>query len=143
MHHFENRRTAKSWRCGCCSETSRSVLHITGEWNNDKRHGRGICKFADGVKFRGEWEEDGWVQTATEPSQCRAAGTGLHQSIAGESATFQIEVNAFGSQICGPPEVSASAVASLMSETCTGLHQSIAGESATFQIEVNALDLRM
>ena len=29
-----------------------------------KRHGQGFCKFADGVKFRGEWEDDGWVQVS-------------------------------------------------------------------------------
>ncbi|KAK9866675.1 hypothetical protein WJX84_002407 [Apatococcus fuscideae] len=66
--------------------------HYKGDWKNDKRHGRGLCKFAaDGVKFRGEWEEDGWVQTAAEPALCRAAGRGLHQSVAGQTATFQIE----------------------------------------------------
>ncbi len=68
-----------------------------------------------------------------------AAGPGLHQNIAGKSATFEIEVNAFGSQICAPPEVSASAVASLMSETCTGLHQSIAGRNASFRIKAGHL----
>lgn len=25
-----------------------------GEWHNDKRHGQGVCKFADGRKFKGE-----------------------------------------------------------------------------------------
>ena len=63
-----------------------------GDWKNDKRHGRGKCKFADGAKFRGEWEEDGWVQTSAEPSLCNAARKGLHQSVAGETAGFRIEV---------------------------------------------------
>ena len=35
-----------------------------GDWVAGKRHGQGFCKFADGVKFRGEWEDDGWVQVS-------------------------------------------------------------------------------
>jgi len=29
-------------------------LLAAGEWRADKRHGQGVCKFADGRKFRGE-----------------------------------------------------------------------------------------
>ena len=35
---------------------------MPGDWVAGKRHGQGFCKFADGIKFRGEWEDDGWVQ---------------------------------------------------------------------------------
>eukprot|EP00976_Prorocentrum_cordatum_P070683 1180022-Prorocentrum_minimum.AAC.1 len=38
-----------------------------GEWKADKRHGYGVCYFADGEKFRGEWEDDMWVQSSADP----------------------------------------------------------------------------
>ncbi|KAK9861171.1 hypothetical protein WJX84_008535 [Apatococcus fuscideae] len=74
---------------GICTFANRD--RYKGEWKDDKRHGRGTCKFADGIKFRGEWEEDGWVQTVADPAFCKAAGTGLHRSTVGETASFQIE----------------------------------------------------
>ena len=39
-----------------------AATSVAGEWVAGKRHGQGFCKFADGVRFRGEWEDDGWVQ---------------------------------------------------------------------------------
>ena len=110
-----------------------------GEWRADKRHGQGICKFADGRKFRGapsacllpgipgaaglrfccscrgrrkcdhcwfldclpllacpvgEWEDDGWVQSAADPQQCRVAGPGVTKAVAGQRAELVIEVGA-------------------------------------------------
>ena len=60
---------------------------------NDKRHGQGICHFADGNVFRGEWQEDHWVQSEAEPSLCRVAGPGLSMCTAGRPATFTILVS--------------------------------------------------
>jgi len=58
-----------------------------------KRHGQGFCKFADGVKFRGEWEDDGWVQSAADPVRSKVLpAPGLCRAVAGQQATFSIEV---------------------------------------------------
>ena len=57
-----------------------------------KRDGQGFCKFADGVKFRGEWEADGWVQSAADPARCKVLpAPGLCRAVAGQEATFSIE----------------------------------------------------
>ena len=65
----------------------------TGDWVAGKRHGQGFCKFADGIKFRGEWEDDGWVQSAADPARCKVLpAPGLCRAVAGVEATFTIEV---------------------------------------------------
>lgn len=40
----------------------------------------------------GEWEDDGWVQSAAEPSKCRVAGPGITRAVAGQQAEFLIQV---------------------------------------------------
>ena len=32
------------------------------------RHGYGVCSYADGTKFRGEWEDDCWLQSTADPT---------------------------------------------------------------------------
>ncbi len=63
-----------------------------GEWQNDKRHGFGICKFADGTKFKGEWEADAWVQSLADAHNSKASGPGLARAVAGAATTFEIKV---------------------------------------------------
>lgn len=65
---------------------------MPGEWLRDARHGRGVCKFADGTRFKGEWEADAWVQSAAAPSRCRVAGAGVTHATAGVEASFVIQV---------------------------------------------------
>lgn len=40
----------------------------------------------------GEWDDDGWVQSAADPQNCRLAGPGITKAIAGKKAEFAIEV---------------------------------------------------
>ena len=35
-----------------------------GEWRHGRRHGYGEVVFADGVRFRGRWQDDCWVQVS-------------------------------------------------------------------------------
>jgi len=65
---------------------------IAGNWKDDKRHGQGTCLFADGTRFRGEWEEDAWLQSAAEPALTRVSGPGLTKALAGQTASFVIQV---------------------------------------------------
>ena len=65
-----------------------------GDWARDRRHGWGVCRFADGAKFRGEWEDDAWVQSLADPGRCRAKGPGLSRAVAGAEAAFLISVHA-------------------------------------------------
>ncbi len=65
---------------------------IAGNWKDDKRHGQGTCLFADGTRFRGEWEEDAWLQSAAEPALTRVSGPGLTAALAGHTASFVIQV---------------------------------------------------
>ncbi len=58
------------------------------------RHGWGVCKYADGPKFRGEWKEDAWVQSLADPGRCRAKGPGLSRAVSGKEAAFLISVRA-------------------------------------------------
>ena len=62
-----------------------------GEWANDERHGYGVCEYADGSKFRGEWEEGCWLQSTADPTFTRVHGSGLSRGIVGEPTTFCIE----------------------------------------------------
>ena len=64
----------------------------SGQWKCDKRHGQGICLFADGTRFRGEWEEDAWLQSAADPTLCKVSGLGLAKALAGQTASFAIQV---------------------------------------------------
>jgi len=65
---------------------------VAGKWKDDKRHGQGTCLFADGTRFRGEWEEDAWLQSAAEPALTRVSGPGLTKALAGHTASFVIQV---------------------------------------------------
>ena len=73
-----------------------------GEWAGDRRHGWGMCRFADGARFKGEWEEDAWVQSLAEARRCRAKGPGLSRAAAGAEATFLISVHAPAPLCAGP-----------------------------------------
>ncbi|DBB01026.1 TPA: hypothetical protein ACH3X1_000926 [Trebouxia sp. C0004] len=68
-----------------------SMLQGTSNWKDDKRHGQGTCLFADGTRFRGEWEEDAWLQSAAEPALTRVSGPGLTKALAGQTASFVIQ----------------------------------------------------
>ena len=68
------------------------LLMIAGNWKNDKRHGQGTCLFADGTRFRGEWEEDAWLQSAAELALTRVSGPGLTRALAGQTASFVIQI---------------------------------------------------
>ena len=63
---------------------------ISGEWKCDKRHGQGVCLFADGTHFRGEWEEDAWLQSAADPALSKVVG--VTDGLAGQGASFIIQV---------------------------------------------------
>ena len=63
-----------------------------GEWVNGQRQGYGICKFADGSKFKGEWEGNAWVQSLAHRGHTKAKGPGLSRACAGSPATFTILV---------------------------------------------------
>lgn len=67
---------------------------MPGGWAGDKRHGWGVCKFADGARFKGEWDADAWVQGLADPSRCRAKGAGLSRAVAGVPSSFAISVPA-------------------------------------------------
>lgn len=62
-----------------------------GEWRHDKRHGQGICLFADGTKFKGEWEDDAWLQSAADPLHSQVQG--LADALAGQQTCFTIQVS--------------------------------------------------
>jgi hypothetical protein len=62
-----------------------------GEWESDMRHGYGVCTYADGSKYRGEWEEDCWLQSTADPAFTKVFGPGLSRGLAGEATTFGIE----------------------------------------------------
>ena len=63
----------------------------TGRMGKDMRHGYGVCSYADGTKFRGEWEDDCWLQSTADPTFTRVHGPGLSRGIAGEPSIFVIE----------------------------------------------------
>ena len=58
----------------------------------DNRQGEGICQFANGNFFRGEWQEGCWLQSEAEPSLCRVSGTGLAHAKAGTDTVLSILV---------------------------------------------------
>ena len=68
---------------------------VSGAWKGGKRHGPGVCHFADGTVFRGQWEEDAWLQSPAEPSLCTVAGPGLSHAVAGQQAAFSIQVGCY------------------------------------------------
>ena len=70
--------------------SSRAVTPSAGEWRCDKRHGQGVCRFADGSHFRGEWEDDVWLQSAADPALSKV--TGLTDGLAGQLTSFTIQV---------------------------------------------------
>jgi len=74
-----------------CWARRQHLLGPAGDWAGDRRHGHGVCRFADGTVFRGEWEADAWVQSLAEPRLCRLTGLGLSRALAGQPATFLIE----------------------------------------------------
>ena len=136
-----------------------------GEWQADKRHGQGICKFADGRKFRGaaracllpgildavwaalelqlpqmqddcpnccvlgcspllacpagDWEDDGWVQSAADPQHCRVAGPGVTKAVAGQRADLIIEVGAPACLPARPPAACLPAARCLLPASCS------------------------
>ena len=59
---------------------------------NDRRQGHGICKFADGSKFSGQWDNGAWMQSLADPALTKLGGIGLTQATAGCDATFLIKV---------------------------------------------------
>jgi hypothetical protein len=61
-----------------------------GDWENDTRHGYGACSYADGSVFRGEWEEDCWLQSTADPTFTKVSGPGLSRGVAGEDTVFTI-----------------------------------------------------
>lgn len=63
---------------------------LPGEWRCDKRHGQGVCRFADGTHFRGQWEEDAWLQSAADPALSKVVG--LTDALAGQPTSFTIQV---------------------------------------------------
>ena len=65
-----------------------------GHWQAGQRQGQGLCKFADGTKFLGEWEEDCWLQSVAEPSLSRVCGKGLTRCVAGCPTMFFIQAGA-------------------------------------------------
>lgn len=65
---------------------------LQGMWRAGRRHGLGLCLFADGVRFYGHWRDDAWCQTAAHPRLCRATGDGLERAVAGRQATFLLQV---------------------------------------------------
>lgn len=40
----------------------------------------------------GDWEDDGWLQSAADPEHCRVAGPGVTRAVAGQQAELVIEV---------------------------------------------------
>lgn len=65
----------------------------TGAWRDDKRHGFGRCKFADGARFAGRWEDDGWVQSMADAARSGVAPQCLPlRSTAGADCCFTIQV---------------------------------------------------
>lgn len=56
--------------------------------------------FADGLMFRGAWEDGEWLQSAAEPALCRMAGEGLRGAVAGQRAEFVIQVGAAAAVSC-------------------------------------------
>jgi hypothetical protein len=77
-----------------------------GEWKLDRRHGYGVCFFADGTKFRGEWEEDCWVQSTADPEFSKVLGPGLARGVAGEDTIFGVEARdeMKNKRLCGGDE---------------------------------------
>ena len=78
-----------SWPVATNSHAMAQSL-ISGEWECDKRHGQGVCLFADGTCFRGEWEEDAWLQSAADPALSKVVG--LTDGLAGQRTSFSIQV---------------------------------------------------
>lgn len=78
-------------RCACSKGSQ--MCDAAGNWVDGKREGEGICQFADGRLFRGEWQEDSWLQSEAEPSLSKLAGAGLAQAVAGADASFSIIVS--------------------------------------------------
>ena len=66
---------------------------LSGEWRCDKRHGQGVCRFADGTHFRGEWEEDAWLQSAADPALSKVMG--LTDGLAGQLTSFTIQMQPY------------------------------------------------
>lgn len=79
----------------CSERTGCQICDAAGNWVNGKREGEGICQFADGRLFRGDWQEDSWLQSEAEPSLSKLAGAGLAQAVAGADASFSIIVSTF------------------------------------------------
>jgi hypothetical protein len=62
-----------------------------GAWQHGKRHGVGVCEFAEsGRRFRGAWERDAWVQSTADPALCKLRGPGLARAVAGAPARFAL-----------------------------------------------------
>lgn len=82
-----------------CSISSSRSLGINqpcsagaGAWEAGRRHGHGLCLFADGTKFEGQWEWDVWVQTAACPKRTTVEGWGSARAVAGFPSNFTIKV---------------------------------------------------
>ena len=74
-----------------CAFLTFECCGLQGEWKFDKRHGYGVCTYKDGLKYRGEWEEDCWLQSTADPVFTKVFGPGLSRGIAGEVTMFMIE----------------------------------------------------
>ena len=83
---FHNISSRESFLMFTCCASARQ-----GEWESDMRHGYGVCTYADGSKYRGEWEEDCWLQSTADPALTKVFGPGLSRGIAGEPTMFCIE----------------------------------------------------
>lgn len=35
-------------------------MHSHCEWQNGKRHGKGVCTYGDGAMYDGEWQNGKW-----------------------------------------------------------------------------------
>ena len=82
---------SKAWRM----VTSGTISCAAGGWQQDKRHGFGRCRFADGMRFAGRWEADGWVQSAADAARSSIAAECLPlRATAGCDCCFSIQVRA-------------------------------------------------
>ena len=75
-----------------CSLSAEEAAASAGQWAKDRRQGPGICKFADGSKFSGQWDNDAWIQSMADRALSKLGGVGLTQATAGLDATFLIKV---------------------------------------------------
>ena len=93
------------------------------------REGHGVCVFADGTKYRGEWAGDKWIQSSADPEHTSVTGPGLALAVAGSEASFAIRArdedgndrlcggDAFAVSLEGPEEFTTTAMSTSCHET--------------------------